>query len=420
MPDHIEKRRRKWYAVYDVPKDVRDEIGLRRFVKSLDTDSRSVALRRAAPLVAQWKAQIQAARTGSRDGIDQDIEFWRNALKGAATYSEEEGDLSERDLILDSLIEEAEVKERREEGSGVEFFNRATGKTIGLTEYVDEWIGLLEDTPKTKDMKRSFVFKFAEDFPTLDTVTKPKVKLWVGRQRGTGLTLSTIKRQLSFIRSYWEHLTTMELVSEENRPLWDLRLGKAARNANPGTDTKPFSPDQVTHFLALAKEKGDDQLADLIALGMWSGCRIEELCSLKVDQVTDDSFNVVDAKTPSGWRTVPIHSTLKPTMTRLIDASEDGYVMSGLSPNKYGDRSNAIGKRFGRLKRGEGFADRSHVYHSIRKTVASAMKNSGVPEAVAADILGHDHDTMTYGLYTGDTPLEVMKEAIERIGYPRD
>jgi len=33
------------------------------------------------------------------------------------------------------------------------------------------------------------------------------------------------------------------------------------------------------------------------------------------------------------------------------ESTKDGYVLSGLTTNKYGDRSNAIGKRFGRLKR---------------------------------------------------------------------
>ena len=35
-------------------------------------------------------------------------------------------------------------------------------------------------------------------------------------------------------------------------------------------------------------------------------------------------------------------------MARLVDQSEDGYVLSGITANKYGDRSNGIGKRFGK------------------------------------------------------------------------
>ena len=44
----------------------------------------------------------------------------------------------------------------------------------------------------------------------------------------------------------------------------------------------------------------------------------------------------------AGWRYVPIHRELAQTMTRLIEDSGDGYVLSGLTVNKYGDRSNAV------------------------------------------------------------------------------
>lgn len=37
---------------------------------------------------------------------------------------------------------------------------------------------------------------------------------------------------------------------------------------------------------------------------------------------------------------------------------EDVYLLSGLTPNKYGDRSNAIGKRFGHLKKALGFGEK--------------------------------------------------------------
>ena len=96
--------------------------------------------------------------------------------------------------------------------------------------------------------------------------------------------------------------------------------------------------------------------------------------------------------------------------------SEDGYVISGLRPNKYGDRSNAIGKRFGRLKKAAEFGP-EYVFHSIRKTVATLLENAGVPENVSADILGHKKPRITYGLYSGGTSLALKAEAIAKLSY---
>jgi len=36
---------------------------------------------------------------------------------------------------------------------------------------------------------------------------------------------------------------------------------------------------------------------------------------------------------------------------------------------------------------------------------------------IAADIIGHDKDTMTYGLYTGGTSIKQRYEAIKKISY---
>src|SRR5215469_10611045 len=121
-----------------------------------------------------------------------------------------------------------------------------------------------------------------------------------------------------------------------------------------------------------------------------------------------DCIEIEDAKTSAGWRQVPIHSKLKKLIARLVKESKDGYVLSGLTVNKYGDRSNAVGKRFGRLKTRLEFGS-SHVFHSIRRTVATLLENAGVPENVSADILGHDKPTMTYGLYSGGASLATKR-----------
>jgi integrase len=100
-----------------------------------------------------------------------------------------------------------------------------------------------------------------------------------------------------------------------------------------------------------------------------------------------------------------------------LKETSDGFVLSGLSANKYGDRSDAVGKRFGRLKTDLGFGD-AYVFHSIRKTVTTLLENAGVPENVAADIVGHEKPRITYGLYSGGNSLEVKRKAIEKLSYP--
>ena len=102
---------------------------------------------------------------------------------------------------------------------------------------------------------------------------------------------------------------------------------------------------------------------------------------------------------------------------QLKKSSTDGYLLSGLTLNKYGDRSNAIGKQFGRLKKELGYGP-DYVFHSLRKGVATQLEANEVPENVAARLLGHEFRTMTYGLYSGGMlPFQMLEDAINKVDW---
>jgi integrase len=161
-------------------------------------------------------------------------------------------------------------------------------------------------------------------------------------------------------------------------------------------------------------------LSNLIMLAAYTGARIEELCQLKTSSVRVveglQCLSIEDAKTEAGNRLVPVHPEIDPLIRQLTKDSSDGYLISGLTETKYGDRSNAIGKRFGRLKAELGHGSEK-VFHSIRKTVTTTLENAGVPEGVAADIVGHEKATLTYGLYSSGTSIIAKLKAIKHLSY---
>lgn len=426
---YLEKRRRRWYAIHEIPEDVREALGQgKQFFKGLETEDRRTAERRAALLEARWRAEIEAARKGTTDHIEKDAMFWRKVLRDTPEQ--------EREIVIGFLADEAQERveqaaakagiidhrdpaydELQAHDEAARFFALATGKMVKLDEHVDEWLATLNNEAKSKDMKKSTVLKFAQEFPYTRGVKRKDVQKWVNKQAQDGKKPATIQRSLSELRGYWAYLTSIEVVSENDLPFEKLSIPKPSKKEQNGDGRKPFTAQQVVDLVHAAEAKGDTDLADLIRLGMWTGARIESLCALKVDDVKGSHFSILDDKTAAGVRDVPIHPKLKPTIARLIKDSKDGYVLSGLTENKYGDRSNAIGKRFGRLKTDLKFGD-EHVFHSIRKTVVTLLDNAGVAENVAADIVGHDKPTMTYGLYSGGSSLEVKRQALELISYP--
>ena len=77
--------------------------------------------------------------------------------------------------------------------------------------------------------------------------------------------------------------------------------------------------------------------------------------------------------------------------------------------------SNAVGKRFGRLKKLvlEDGSTRQKCLHSIRKFVVTTLEQGGVAEGVAADLVGHEKPNITYNVYSGGSSIEQLSHAVE-------
>lgn len=416
---YLEKRRQRWYACHDIPTDARPILnGAKRFVKSLGTDDRGIAKERAAGLEAEWRKAVrearnalQAARNAS-DPAEKAALVWQEHWRGAA-------DAADRKAVIDHVAEEALQLDPAGGALAQRFYDIATGKRVRFDQHLDEHAATLRNEAKSVAMKRATIKVFAAAHPFVADATRKRVQEWVNGLATSGKAVATIRRSLSELRGYWRYLQAVEVASADAFPFDRLAVPRPSSRGNGDGERQPFTAKDVVRLLQAARKKDDGELADLIALGMWTGARIEELSALKTDAVDLQRgyFAVADAKTQAGVRQVPIHPQLKSTLARLVKGSRDGFVLSGLAPNKYGDRSNAIGKRFGRLKKAEGFGE-AHVFHSIRHTVATMLENAGVNEFTAAAILGHDRPGMTFGLYSGGPSLSVKRRAIRKLRYP--
>jgi integrase len=92
----------------------------------------------------------------------------------------------------------------------------------------------------------------------------------------------------------------------------------------------------------------------------------------------------------------------------------DPYIIGGQRSDQYNIRSGAFGKRFGYLRGVQGHGQEL-VFHSLRRTVATLLENAGAPEGIAADILGHEKKTLSYGLYSSGSSMQRKIEAIEKL-----
>ena len=444
---YLEKRRRRWYACHEIPPRLRHLFsGSKRFIKSLETEDKQEAKRRAIPLEIQWRREIQQAEKeqhGQPSTALTDGEYWRRVLDACATPVERE---IVQDLLIDRLDAQL-AKVARQVGhtgdlrdldhpasdAAVLTFKIATGEITRTDAYIEDWLATKADhiQPKTLEMYRSdLAGRLSKRFPYLQDITKASVTNWISKDllQTEGLNRRTLGRLLPACRGYWRYLQDLGHVPSELEPFNKLtvaapKLSSKAKTRDSDRRAMFEKDSDVLRLISEAEERQDHELANLIRLGMWTGARIGELCSLRCEDVQLETpiphFKIIESKTSAGVRAVPIHPEILPVMKVLKGRRVKGFLFPDLKPNKYGDRSDAIGKRFGRLKSTLGFGPK-HGFHSLRHTVITKLLNAGVSHPVVAALVGHDMggDSVTLGVYHKGFGLDVLlREGLSRLVY---
>ena len=419
MPKYLQKRRRQWYAILEIPKTLRQQFGRPRFVQSLETESLSVAEKKVLPVIVGWRRQIDLAR-GADIGTDDELLATVMRVRRDTQRAKVDGrELAELQMAQEEFAMMEALGPNNDYSGDDTLFNAvsiAHGKTHLLREHIEEFLASRDVAPKTTDMQRRDLGLFAKKFQYAHDATRLKVIDWVNVTLGAeqNLSLGTRSRMISAARVYWDYL-------EKNKGLTIPSPLHKVLPPKPKKKTKAMIEAQrkafrVSDYHKLLASCADDTLKDLITLAAYTGCRIEELCILKLENVSDDKVEIVDAKSEAGWRTIPIHHHIAQTVTRLVATSTDGYLLSGLTFNKYGNRSNAIGKGFGRLKKQLGYSE-SYVFHSFRKGFATQLENANIPVNVSARLMGHEVQGQTFGNYSDGLALKGLKEAISHVDW---
>jgi integrase len=288
-----------------------------------------------------------------------------------------------------------------------------------LLPFIEPWqvVRVTEVEDKTAAMDKTAVERFVEAFPLAHTVTKPAVANWI-EKRKVDVSAQTVQREVTGLRSFWRYLRTRHEVPEDFDPFAGQRFKDRQKDRNR-TKRVDFSPAEVSALYAAALKSDDKQLADLIAMAAYTGARREELCALKVADVSRGWIKIQDAKTEAGNREVPIHAALVPTLHRLIGKRTAGYVIGETREDKWGNRGDALGKRFTLLKASMGFG-RDKTFHSIRHSFSTQLRSKGVPEHVVADLMGHKLKNITFANYAGaGSAKKLLPRELAKLRYPR-
>lgn len=429
-----------WQLRLVVPADVRETLGKREFKKSLGQLTKQEAEIEANFLLSKWKLDILRCRqqlkskhsTGTTQTSLQHLSFddehkqriTRQAVSNLELLAGVP-DVSNQDVahhIKERLEDDFDISATEDDvgayfgiycktGSCLEQYRLERLKGSMNQRSEDEHLGVLRN-------------QFIASFPIIDDrFTKKRVEQWWDNFRvcDNPPSPSTLRKYKSHCSAYMKWLRRKEYTLRPNffdelEPITKREASK--KRVIP--KRKAFTDADIEKLWSAmnSTQRPDKALQELFLLALYTGCRIEELCQLQEGDVkqTETGRFYIDipvSKTERGEeRLVPVHKAIEP----LIVGKKGYLVEVGVVKNRYGERSSAIGKRFSRLKTKLNFgADK--VFHSTRKTFIDKLKEQGTPEQFAADIVGHEIHTMTYGVYASGAPVSTLFQYVDSISY---
>jgi len=416
---YIHQRRRGWYIAVEIAPALRAAFGgKRRIVRSLKTRDVEEARRRRWSVIRDIKAELAVAGRGYMPGsVLGEAGRWRADVAALRT----KGDDTTASVVEGVITDRAEeIEQQHGEAAAAGFFAVARGEAEPLGPLSEQWLVECDVKAQTVGQHRLAVGKLLDFLgagATVEAVTRREAGRFVSDNlMQSGLARKTIKRYVSSLSSYWRWLIKRGFVDENP---WR----EQAPSKGKSSVKRPFTEHELVALLS-GTPKGSvagRALPDLMRLAMLTGCRLEELCVLKGSNVRDGALRITQGKTAAAVRTVPIHPLVKPTIDgRIKDKLVGEFLFPTLLPGGPDKkRSWNVSKAFTIYRRsvGVGGVTREVDFHSFRRSFATALERAMVPQNVAAELLGHTKQDMTFGLYSGGLTAEPLRDAVAKVDF---
>jgi integrase len=186
---------------------------------------------------------------------------------------------------------------------------------------------------------------------------------------------------------------------------------------------QPFDPDQMQKLL----DSAEPEIRNIITMGLFSGCRLDELASLKKSEIQTVEgvrcFYISKSKTKAGIRHVPIHSRLSEIIDEYLSHAYGEYLFPQANRinRKDGKKGPFYSQAFTRLRRRVlPTATDRQCFHSLRGMFITCLDRAGVPEQRIGAITGHTDQkskTEAFRTYSQGASMEELKKHVEIVKF---
>ena len=292
----------------------------------------------------------------------------------------------------------------------------------GFSLIVDAYLAENAHLWGTKESKaqRSVIERFANhaNIKSLEGCTKQKAVEFKQSLINAGLSNISINKFLGKLSNLFDYI----YAHYEHTNIFD---GLKIKRAKQQTTRTAYANEEAKELIKFA-HKQPDHYKYMILLGLFTGCRANELAQLYTSDVVeiDGIWSILiqatkadqKLKTKNASRIIPVHSEL--IRAGFIEFMRDRGHDCRLFPEFKYSPVDGCSKAFVQW-----FIQHKPVvaktYHEIRHSFATQLRSHDVSLNIAAQLLGHGTGSISWDRYgsTAQTQIHLLKEAVEYVSY---
>lgn len=401
---YLQRLGHSWYLRVKVPRVLQAQVGNTHIRRALGTRDLDEAVRRKWPALAQVRAYLEALPSAPHS-VRPLPPLRPNPAHSAIAVNCNPSQAPDLQLIA----------------------NSAEFTATGLDALLDKWLdstGCL----KTTRFQRLQAYRELREFVGGNcppaAVTPALAAEYVDEHlKRSPDSPSTRRRKLSALGAFWEWMGSRRFVPRGVNPWKGFRLGKDSEHM--AAKKRPYTMAELVQLFSGAPTY--PALREVMALGLYTGARIDELCSLTQGDVRWERnvafVRITKSKTHAGARTLAVAHPIPVAILRA--RSRKGHAAtSQLFPELKGggyDKKLSwhMGQAF-RYYRNKRKLGGETDFHSFRRTFITRLENLGVDQVHIARYVGHALPTLAFKVYSGGATEATQRATGRAVRYPRE
>lgn len=209
---------------------------------------------------------------------------------------------------------------------------------------------------------------------------------------------------LRCIKSIFNKAIDLDIIEvNPARKLKQFKTEKKENNYFTDSEIKQILEYTNNHYKALH---------DVILFTLFTGCRISEVCELKVKdiRINENLFYIYERKTGKR-KNIPIHNCLAEIVNEIVKRNEDEFAFLNFENLPF--KRTPLTMKFTKILKSLNITGRS--FHSLRHTFLTKLSSLKINAYTMMNLAGHSSIETTQ-IYVGKD-IETLRNAVEGIKY---